>query len=283
VYELFAQSKERKVDFIPLRAAGMFLILSSIGPYLLGIVMAKNLNDNIWYELSVYWFLHFLFNGFFFLVFLSLILSEIKKITSISAHKEKWFLYLMIGSIIPLYASFAIDSIQSVWVYILTFIGSAGQLIGVLFFYREIISLVNSSKGFIQKSVIRIVLLSFFLKLVFQFLSSFPFMKDFIFNAKPTFIIGYLHLVMLGMFSLFFTWLLKRLAYVHNTNRYTIGIILFIIGIVLSEVLLFTQGFMLHTWQTSVPNYYLLLYTTSALMPLGILFLIINQYSKNKN
>ncbi|MEQ8715752.1 MAG: hypothetical protein RIC80_22245, partial [Cyclobacteriaceae bacterium] len=50
------------------RAGVVFLFLSSIGPFALGYFMSQGLGDSIYYKLSIYWFLHFLYNGFFLMV-----------------------------------------------------------------------------------------------------------------------------------------------------------------------------------------------------------------------
>ena len=55
------ESKSTKSRF--LRWGSIYLIASSIGPYALGYFMAKDMGDSIWYNLSIYWFLHFLFSG----------------------------------------------------------------------------------------------------------------------------------------------------------------------------------------------------------------------------
>ncbi|MBL4574623.1 MAG: hypothetical protein JKY51_00800, partial [Opitutaceae bacterium] len=43
-----------------------FLILSSLGPYGLAYCMTNELSGSSWYQNSIYFYLHFLYNGFFF-------------------------------------------------------------------------------------------------------------------------------------------------------------------------------------------------------------------------
>ncbi len=282
--QIFKSSKALKTrfEYKLLRAGAVFLFLSSIGPFALGAIMAKGLQASIWYGLSIYWFLHFLFNGFFYTVFLALLISEVQKQVKISASKIKWVYWLTVFSVVPLYAEFAIEAIPSNGIILLAFLSATAQLISVLLIYPALKLYVAQGANKMQKTLLGLALIALFLKVVFQVIASFPIMHEMIFNSKSTLIIGYLHMVMLGIFSLFFIWLLMETKVLLLNLIMKMGLILFIAGVILSELVLFGQGALNYFLNYSLPNYYVLLYASSALMPIGILGVLISQFYKTK-
>ena len=284
IIEIFRSSRgfKEQVEYKLLRAGGVFLFLSSIGPFALGAIMAKGLQGSIWYSLSIYWFLHFLFNGFFYTVFLALLISKLKKEVVISVSKIKWVYYLTVFSIIPLYAQFTIEAIPSNWIVLLSLLSSVAQVVSIVLLFKEFKLFLIKMTNPITKTLLGLALLSLVLKVLFQLFTSFPVLHQMVFSSKSTLIIGYLHMVMLGMFSLFFIWLLIEEKVVPLTSALKTGVVFFIAGVLLSELVLFAQGTANYFWNYSLPNYYLLLYSVSGLMPFGILLMLIAQFSKVK-
>lgn len=283
IIEIFRSSNKfkDKVEYKLLRMGGLFLFLSSIGPFALGAIMAKAMQDSIWYSLSIYWFLHFLFNGFFYTIFLSLLLHEVQKRVNISGKRIKWVYYLTVFSIIPLYAEFAIEVIPSNWVILLAFLSSSVQLVSILLIFKELRLFLFQVSNLINRSLLGLSLLALLLKVVFQLFASFPMLYQMVFNSKSTLVIGYLHMVMLGMFSLFFIWLLIEFKVIRLNLIFKLGIIIFLSGVLLSELVLFTQGAANYFWQYSLSNYYVLLYSVSALMPVGIFVMLLSLFQRS--
>lgn len=284
VIEIFRSSEglKNQIEIKLIRAGGIFLILSSIGPFALGAIMAKGMQESIWYSLSIYWFLHFLFNGFFYTVFLALLLTELKKRIEISTSKINWVYALTIFSIIPLYAEFAIEAIPSTWIILFAFIGSFAQLVSITILLKEIKLYLGQVIQVVPKIILGLVLVALVLKVLFQLFASFPVLHEMVFNSKSTLIIGYLHMIMLGMFSLFFIWLLIEKKMIQLNQLLKIGLVFFVVGVLLSEFLLFGQGAANHFWNYSLPNYYTMLYSASGLMPIGILVMTVSQFYKKK-
>jgi hypothetical protein len=79
---------------------------------------------------------------------------------------------------------------------------------------------------------------------------------------------------------LFFFILQSRL--VINNNLLRLGIYTFLLGFILTEIILIIQGGMFYLKSGFMPNYYLLLFIFSLLIPLGIVLLITN-ILKHKN
>ena len=61
-------------------AAVFFMVVSSVGPFSLGPIIAQGMKDTIWYDLAIYFYLHFQYNGWFLLAIVSLVLFQLKDI-----------------------------------------------------------------------------------------------------------------------------------------------------------------------------------------------------------
>ena len=284
IFKIYKSSQKLKqqAEYKLIRAGAVFLFLSSIGPFALGGILATGLHQTIWYNLSVFWFLHFLFNGFFYTVFLALLIKELKKPIAISAKKIKWVYALTVFSVIPLYAEFALDLVELNWLIIIAFLGAFAQLVSVGLLFKELTLYFKQIKSFLKKVIFGLSVISLLLKVSFQLLASFPALNALVFNSKPTLIIGYLHLVMLGMFSLFFIWALLQQKIIKANKLFKWGVWVFISGILSSEIVLFTQGLANYFWQYNLPNYYVVLYSASALLPLGILGMLVSLFFSRK-
>ena len=82
VYELFKHSKTLKSSYVArfIQWGGIYLVISSIGPFALGAIMANELKETIWYKLSIYLFIHFLYNGFFVFVVFAYLLNRFENL-----------------------------------------------------------------------------------------------------------------------------------------------------------------------------------------------------------
>ncbi len=260
-----------------IKAGGLFLFLSSLGPYALGYFMSQKMQGSAGHHLSLYWFLHFLFNGFFFMIFLAMLIFKMLQHFTISEKKQKQIFYLFGISIVPLYAQFALMVSTSTALYILSFLASSLQLIGLYLFRLELLMLLSYNKSTLQKVLLSIVYLAFGFKLCFQIIASLPFVRDFVATSKATLIIGFIHLVMLGLFSLFLVWYYRSKHISPRTLIEKTGVWLFIIGVVLSESLLFIQSFAIYFFKQMIPYYYHLLYIVSSFMVIGLVLMILNQ------
>ncbi|MNL26398.1 hypothetical protein D3C87_1479220 [compost metagenome] len=60
------------------------------------------------------------------------------------------------------------------------------------------------------------------------------------------------------------------------------GIVIFITGFILTELLLFLQGMLYFLGKGMIPNYHLILLVASLLLPLGLLFIIVGNVQTKK-
>ncbi len=270
IFTLFQKKgKQPSITSKYLKIGGVFLFLSSLGPYALGYFMANKMQGSIGHHLSLYWFLHFLFNGYFTMVFLAMLTNKVQNIHPQTEKTQKLIFNLFAWSTVPLYAQFITILHPANWVYIASFIASSMQLYAFYLLAKSLIKTARQQHT-INKVLFVLFALSFFLKLLFQFFASLPITYKFVAQSKPTLIIGFVHLVMLGMFTFFFLWYYRIKNTFSQTPSSNISALLLVAGVLLSELLLFSQAFSLYIFHQSIPNYLAILFYVSLLIPLGI-------------
>ncbi|WP_425391128.1 hypothetical protein [Ekhidna sp.] len=252
-----------------LRWGGIYLIASSVGPFALGYFMANDMGDSIWYNLSIYWFLHFLYNGFFVFVVFAHIVSN-------GLSKGKTIFLLMNISLIPLFGLSVLWVEPPMFMYLLSGIGATLQIIALVILLKsKSIKLTNSLTSWL----LRLSLIAYGSKLIFQLIGCTHSVQQFINDTVPYSVIGFIHLVMLGFFTLFLLFYFFTIEQIRLSRLSKLGSWLLIIGIVLSEGLLFGKAALI---QLSIPwltNFFPTLTVVSTLMPIGILLLTISSFS----
>lgn len=277
VYLLFKKSKEG-ISFYAakfIRWSGIYLVISSIGPFALGFIMAKNLQETFWYKLSIYWFLHFLFNGFFMFIVFAYVAKRINNVLRL----KKIFVFMNL-SVIPLYVLSVLWLEPHLTLYLIALFASGLQFFAFV--------LVLKCKSFRQSWLIEIsrklllfVGIAYGLKILFQVLASFKFTQAYLMETPSYSIIGFIHLVMLGIFTLFFLSAFIEEKFIFITRTIKLGLFILLIGIISSELLLFFQSLTTYYLGTSISIYSSLLFYLSSLMPIGIALLVLSIFKKN--
>lgn len=188
----------------------IFFIISTIGPFSLGYLMANGLGQSKWYYFSIYYYLHFQYNGFFIFGIFSLFFEFLeRKEIHFNFEKAKAIGRLMALSCVLAYLLSILWSRPGLPFNI---IAGSSAIIQIYAFVRFVLLLKINFKPIrnnISKAsylFLRIVLFSFALKLLLQLLSSHPDVAQLTYEWRPV-VIAYLHLVLLGVISLFlFTW-----------------------------------------------------------------------------
>ncbi len=226
-----------------LQIALIFNVLSSVGTFFLAYVMAAEPGNTRLRLASVYFYLHFQYNGWFFFGCLGLFQHWLagKKIAIPFDRALFWLLTL---------ACFPAYFLSLPWLrmpspvtilLILTAIIQLGAWMwwwkGVHTFWKQ----VRREFPGIVRAALLLVAIATTSKFILQIGSGIPALSQMVFGLRPI-VIAYLHLVLLGMVSLF----LVAWFYLHGgiaTNRNVRwGIRLFAVGIILNELLLMIQG-----------------------------------------
>ncbi|MEM8566408.1 MAG: hypothetical protein AAGF85_08090 [Bacteroidota bacterium] len=265
VYFIFKQMDSNKSYFAFLRSGGVYLILSSLGPYALGYFMANDMDNTSWYNLSIYWFLHFLYNGFFVFGILAFLLkNEEKKLT------RTIFLW-MNASIVPLFALSALWIFSSVVIYSAAFLGAAFQGAALYIYVKS----KNFNFMLLKRSGLMLALcfFAYCLKILFQLIACFAPVQKFINTTVPFTVIRFIHLVMNGFFTLALLQIFYQQKLLPSSWTTRWGNYLLILGLILSEALLFGQGLLSYSGLRIFSHYFLILSVVSVLMPIGIIFI----------
>lgn len=262
-----------------------YYLLSSLATWFLVLVIIKFGKSDLYYN-TIYFYLHFLYNGFFVFSLFGILLKilENQQILISEIYKRLFFIYLNIACIPAYFLSILWSKVGPLF-YIIGFAASILQFISLIFLVKIIQqAFLNLKWSQISKVLLKFLVIAYSLKVVSQIGSSFPYFVDNSLALKPYFIIGYLHLFTLAFMSVFIILILSLLEKIYFKNKISIlGLIFFLIGILLTELLLFGQGFLILAKLKPIKEYNMLLFLCSSFMVTGILFLFIGQISKSRN
>ncbi|HUH50711.1 MAG TPA: hypothetical protein VLZ11_01250 [Flavobacterium sp.] len=220
-----------------------FLVISSIGTFGLAYMTAtKNIVQS--YQLgSIYFYLHFQYNGWFFFACMALLLNSLKLGAGQIKLFSKVYLWFFTSCLVGYFLSI-------LWVDLPWWVIVIAILFAVIQFVVWIIMLVSllrhnksqfQDKALFLKNILRFVVLCATLKFVLQILSTLPSLSSLAFGFR-TLAIGYLHLVLLAVISLYLLYYIyaNRLMSINTLIKW--GLISFAIGVFLNELALAIQG-----------------------------------------
>jgi len=261
------------------KAALIFGALSSLGVYALAAMMvSKNAHQN-WHLAAEYFYLHFQYNGWFFFACMGLFTAKIE--TMVPARVLKKIFWLFTGAFIPAYFLSVLWLHFSLPVYTIIVIAALIQLISWGWLLQSL-----KNKGLLYKQAFsltarRLIALSAIalsIKLFLQAGSVIPSLSNISYGFRPI-IIGYLHLVLLGVVTLFILGYIVAEKYISISGKAIPGIIIFTSGIVINEILLMTQGVTAMSYNT-IPFINEALFLTAVIMFIGLVVLNVSQWGK---
>jgi hypothetical protein len=258
-----------------------YYLLSSLATWFLAYVLVTQGKTTLYYN-TVYFYLHFLYNGFFVFVLFGLLFKVIENQNIVIDNKlQKYFFVFLNIACIPAYALSVLWSNVSILYNVIGFIASVLQLISLLFLIKMVKQLwLQLQWKTISKLLLKFVMWAYALKIVMQVFSAFPYFVSKSLALKPFFIIGYLHLFTLAFMSVFIFLLLNKFGKIElKTNTSKLGIYLFLGGIASTELLMFTQGFLIAYALGSIDNYAIYMLLSSMLIVLGLIMIYIKQFT----
>jgi hypothetical protein len=262
----------------------IYLVISSAGPWALGPIIILGGSHSDWYYLAIYFYLHFLYNGFFVMTILGLVFKLLDQggVEYKQVKAERAFVYMNLA-VVPAFLLSTLWMQPSSILYAIGAIAALAQVVALIYFYpilRKLMQFVVTD--FRIKILFYVAFLAFTVKLILQAVSSLPVVADFIYQTNHYTAIGYLHLVLLAFISMF---LLGYYTYtrIYVINRITvIGLGLFLLGLGASEILLFGQGLITYILAVSIPDFHKVLLYASSFMPVGLLVYGVGQLFKNR-
>lgn len=258
------------------KAALLYLVISSIGPWALGAIMNTLGPQSIWYRLAIYFYLHFQYNGWMVLALVALFLFVLEqKGIELPQKGFTQFFKMVNWGIVLTFALSVLWTEPPMGLYVAAGLGALVQCysfvqLGIL--VKNKIHLLSLSK--FQISLMRIVVILGLIKMSLQLLTALPYFAR-LATIYMDLTIGYLHLTFLGVISIGLFFFVDYYGLMRIAQR---PFVWYFSGFVLSELLIFYRG--IAAWMQWEPlgNYTVILILASMLMPIGLILML----SKNR-
>lgn len=249
-----------------------FLIISSLGIWLLPVAIQLTGKNSEWYQSAIYFFLHFQYNGWFLAVLIGLLVGELEKKNTYSNEQLS-----------TAYYCFIIGTLGSVSLSLVGFFGHPLlYIIGNISAFFLLISIYQLYRTYL-KSKDNSLLLSIFLfllsiKTVLMFLGSFPWIAK-VFLLNKDFIISYLHFTFLGVIVSGVLHFLEKNMNIHFPDW---SISLYFTAFIGTEALITYKGLAIWKYLSMPANYFSLLVFFSSLFLIATATWIYKIFNKNK-
>jgi len=271
--------KEKSTSILWFKAALIFGLISSFGAFYLAYMMANKMTNQDMYLSSIYFFLHFQYNGWFLFAGLGLLTDKLEIITGERKKLYRAF-QLFCFACIPAYflSILWMEFISNI--YILLIAAVIAQLVAwiiILKVYYKSRSLMRQKITNYGKILLILAALAFTIKLLLQSGSIHPELSHLSYGFRPI-IIGYLHLVLLGVTSIFLLGFIVSFELVSVNKLLIWGISIFVGGVIINELLLMTQGLAALSY-TAIPYINEMLLTAAIILFGGILIMLISRFT----
>lgn len=261
----------KSISYTFISTSLLLMVISTIGPWLLGIIMNTLGANSPWYKNAIYFYLHFQYNGWFIFCLLGVFYFLLEKSDiqfSIKAARQ-FYKLMLISCILTLCLSFLWNNPPLI-IYIIAIFGAILQLIAFGLFYKQLKAIKSQLKVLLKPQLYTLLKLAFVLiliKISLQTFTATPYFSE-LATIILDFVIGYLHLTFLGIVTLS---TLVFLSFFKLIQLPKIWVSIYILGFVLSEILIFYKG--ISAWQQLylINNYFIYLVICSSLLPIGIL------------
>lgn len=266
-----------------IRGALVLLVFSSLGTFVLSYLMATNNVDSRKQLAAVYFYLHFQYNGWFLFACLGLLHQWLHRHGVILKRTGMLFSVFALA-VVPTYFLSVLWWKMPAWLYALVVIAALGQLVAWVAWSAEWWRKASAMRLFsspLVRFMLVVVALAFTIKLLLQAFSLHPDLSQLAYGYRPI-VIGYLHLILLMVISLFIWAYAMGNGVLVENSRVRMGAYLAIGGIVLNELLLMTQG-LSGLFRVYVPYTAQALAGASILICLGIFLGLWGQRSQKDN
>ena len=252
------------------KGALFFNVISSLGTFYLAYMMATKTIIQNNYLASIYYYLHFQYNGWFFFACMGFLISLLQLKTSDNPFYKQFF-YLFFGSCIPAYFLSTLWLDLPLWVYILTVLSA---IIQVYAWFKFLYIVVKTKREIVQnypiflRNIFLFSGLALCIKFLLQLGSTIPALSQLAFGFRPI-VIAYLHLILLAVFSLFLLFYIFVNKLISLNNVIKTGLITFTIGVFLNEIILAVQGVAAFSY-TRIPYVNEMLFGAAIVLVVGI-------------
>ncbi|HJW15676.1 MAG TPA: hypothetical protein VJ499_01070 [Flavisolibacter sp.] len=250
---------EKKVSYSFIKWGLFYMAISAIGPFATGplIVMGKQ-STPIYFD-SIYFYLHFQYNGLFTFLIMALIYKGLER--SGGDRYGRRVFRLLNAACIPTFALSVIWNQPPIIFNIIGGVGAALQVAAMVYLLKDL-QLI----GWLKKAsiLLKISITAFCVKVMLQLLGALPVFALMGYQQRNL-VIAYLHLILLGFISLF---IFSKVFDSIPTNAPTrLGYSFFLFAFVATELLLVFSPFV------TIHNLPALLLIFTIFFPLGISYM----------
>lgn len=225
------------------KAALFFMVISSIGTFILAYMMVTKQLEQHLYLASVYWYLHFQYNGWFFFACMGLLFSEVKISITDSGNMNLVFWFFAI-SCVPAYMLSTLWAKLPLWLYGITVVASIGQSyawVKFLLVFKSYYAQLVEKSGKLIGYVIIVLALALSAKFLLQLGSTIPEVSEMAFGFRAV-VIAYLHLILLAIISLFLIVFMHIKGLLTTQNKGVLATLIFTATVYANELVLGIQG-----------------------------------------
>ncbi len=253
-----------------LKASLVFMVISTIGTWSLGPILALDLKGSAWYYGAIQFYLHFQFNGWLIFSALAIFFRILEK-NKVRVNDQLFscfFIALMFATVF----TFALAVTWSTPLPVIFGINSVGALVQLIslalliLVIRQALEKLPRLFSVLSARLLLIAALALVIKVFIQTAVVIPEVAEISYTIR-NFAVGFIHLLMLGCLSLF---LFVMISEVTRFPMHVAGLWMFVVGVLTTELLLFGQGVAFWLGLGFIPGYYLLLATFSGLIFLGV-------------
>lgn len=249
------------------KAALIFAQVSSLATFMLAWLMANKFEGQYWYVAAIYFFLHFQYNGWFFFACLGILFMMIPA-AQYNGTLAKKLCVILVACCAPAYLLSVINFAIPGYAYALATLTGIVQWIALVWLFLILRPALQSIKKE-NRWLFKLVAAAVFIKFSLQMFSTIPALAILAFGSRPI-IVGYLHLVLLCIMSLFL--LAASREYLNYNALFKTATVIFVVGIIANEVVLMAQGLM---GFFGIPMMYVIqtLFVITLIIFTGLLFL----------
>lgn len=257
--------------------------VSSLGTFALAYLMVNRIMHQSWYFGSVYFYLHFQYNGWFSFILLGLLFVYAAKwMNAEQVRTSNRFFYLLFAALVPAWFLSMLWMRLPDWMHYAGITAALLQLLAIYLFCRLLFSMKHILQTAIHpvtKWMWIISVFAFIIKIILQAFSAVPVLNQYAFGIRPI-VIGFLHLVLLAFVSIFILGFMVQNQLISVEKKWARrGIWCFITGVLLNEIILMLQGIAAISF-TDVPFSNYMLLATAVIIFSGLLFLVVQQKKK---
>ncbi len=277
-------NRENYATSILLKTALILLFVSTIGVGLVAYVMSSGSGGGILYQLAIQFYLHLQFNGWLLFAVLALFFHRFGAHLKIGESKfNRFYQLLLLGNLLS-YALVIYWGYRWEVTYYVNAVAVVLQFIALIIIsdpirkrWIQLKAKLSSS----QTTLLKLFILVFLTRTLFQLALVVPEMAE-IAVLLRLFIIGFIHLNMLG-FVTAYLWLEYISAYkTQGGNLLQSGVVLLIVGFLSTELIMFLQGF--YYWQElgKLPFFHEMLFYGSCILPISVFTFLIYIINNNQ-